>query len=109
MLAISRFRYGAAELATAEAELADCLSAFHECAGFQGGVVGRALDDQGLWVLQTSWDSVGAYRRALSSYRIKVATATLMMRVLDEPSAYEVLVGDGATKPNEEKPRGAVP
>jgi hypothetical protein len=27
---------------------------------------------------------------------------------VDEPSAFEVIVGEGATKPNEARPRGTV-
>jgi hypothetical protein len=39
----------------------------------------------------TEWESVGAYRRALSSYDVKLHATPLLARSLDEPSAYEVL------------------
>jgi hypothetical protein len=108
MLAISRFRYDEAERASADADLERCLSGLSACRGFVAGQVGRAFDDPTLWVLQTQWESVGAYRRALSSYEMKVTVVPLLSRAIDEPSAFEVIVGEGATKPNEAKPRGTV-
>ncbi len=110
MLAISRFRYdeGAAALATAAAELGRCLTGLGACPGFLDGQVGRALDEPSLWVLETRWESVGAYRRALSSYEIKMSAVPLLSRALDEPSAFEIIAGEGATKPNEPRPRGTV-
>jgi quinol monooxygenase YgiN len=59
--------------------------------GYADGRVGRAVDDPGLWVLSTRWDSVGAYRRALSSYDVKLGAVPLLSRALDEPSAYELV------------------
>jgi quinol monooxygenase YgiN len=66
--------------------------------GFVSGDVGRAVDDGDLFVLATRWESVGSYRRALSSYDVKVHAVPLMYRAVDEPSAYESLleVVDGA-------------
>jgi hypothetical protein len=46
-------------------------------------------------VLTTTWEHVGAYRRALSSYDVKLNAVPLLSRALDEPSAYE-LVEPGA-------------
>ena len=51
----------------------------------------RALDDPRYWCLCTEWDSVGSYRRALSSYEVKVDATPLLAESVDEPSAYEVL------------------
>ena len=42
-------------------------------------------------MLITEWASVGAYRRALSSYDVKVHATPLLAQSLDEPSAYEPL------------------
>lgn len=67
------------------------LSAFAERQGFLRGRVGRAADDPTVWVLTTEWDSVGAYRRSLGGYDVKVQAATLLGRSRDEPSAFEVL------------------
>lgn len=109
MLVLSRFRYDVEQIDQARAELGSCLDRLGEHPGFVEGSVGRALDDPGLWVLHTRWDDVGSYRRALSSYDIKVEVVPLLARAVDEPSAYEVVVGEGATTPNVAIPRGASP
>ena len=71
------------ELAAAHAVLA-------ERPGYVGGQVGRNLDDPTLWLLSTRWEHVGAYRRALSAYDVKLHAVPTLGRALDEPSAYEV-------------------
>lgn len=105
MLVISRFRYDDELVDRAQAELGTCLDQLGQLAGFVSGSVGRAADDPTLWVLQTRWENVGSYRRALSSYDIKMTVVPLLSRAIDEPSAYEVIVGEGATVPNEARPR----
>ena len=60
------------------------------------GVVGRATDDPTRWVMTLGWESVGDYRRALSSYDVKVAAVPLLSQAVDEPTAYEVLDGRGS-------------
>ncbi len=107
VLVISRFRYDEGVVGQAMIELGSCLHQFAERPGFIRGTVGRAADDPTLWVLATTWEHVGAYRRALSSYEIKMHVVPLLSRALDEPSAYEVIVGEGATIPNEASSRGA--
>ena len=52
----------------------------------------RAVDDPTLWTLTTSWESVGAYRRALSNADVKLRAVPLMYRCVDEPTAFEDLV-----------------
>lgn len=59
--------------------------------GYVGGTIGRNLDEPSLWVLTTTWEHVGAYRRALSSYDVKLGAVPLLSRAVDEPSAYEVV------------------
>lgn len=105
MLVISRFRYDEDLTDRATTELASCLERLAVQPGYLSGAVGRALDDPTLWVLQTRWENVGSYRRALSSYEIKVAVVPLLSYAVDEPSAYEVIVGEGATVPNEARSR----
>jgi heme oxygenase (mycobilin-producing) len=83
-------------LAQAQAAVA----AFAARPGFVRGSVGRAADDPTQWVLTTEWVGVGAYRRSLGSYDVKVDAAPLLSRGRDEASAFEVLHavdGDGAT------------
>ncbi len=108
MLVISRFRYADDRYDRARAELGESLDQLRARAGFVGGSVGRALDDPTLWVLTTRWENVGSYRRALSSYDIKMSVVPLLSYAVDEPSAYEVIAGDGAERdaePNTSVPR----
>ena len=51
--------------------------------------IGRNVDDPTLWVLTSTWEHVGAYRRALSAYDVKLHAVPVLSRALDEPSAYE--------------------
>ncbi len=73
------------------------LAAFAARPGYLRGRVGRAADDPTQWVLTTEWVGVGAYRRSLSAYEVKVDAAPLLSRGRDEPSAFEILhASDGA-------------
>ncbi|MCL8024650.1 antibiotic biosynthesis monooxygenase family protein [Nocardioides bruguierae] len=91
MLVITRFRVPAAEAEGFRADVLLALELLGQRPGFEDGHVGRNVDDPDLWVLQTRWESVGTYRRALSSTEIKMRVHPLLYRALDEPSAYEVL------------------
>ncbi|MGH3471067.1 MAG: antibiotic biosynthesis monooxygenase [Nocardioidaceae bacterium] len=105
MFVISRFRYGESAVDAAGGELGSCLDHLSRQPGFVGGSVGRAIDDPSMWTLETRWAGVGPYRRALSSYDVKLHVVPLLSRALDEPSAYEVIVGEGAAEPNRDVPR----
>lgn len=59
--------------------------------GCRRGHLGRSIDDPRRWLLQTEWDTTGAYRRALSSYDVKLRAVPVMYHALDEPTAYEAL------------------
>ena len=67
------------------------LTALAERPGYQSGRLTRALDDPAHWTLVTEWESVGAYRRALGAFDVKVHATPLLARSLDEPSAFETL------------------
>ena len=100
MLVVTRFDVpevdGVAFLARAQAALA----AFAARPGYLRGRVARAADDPTLWILTTEWSGVGAYRRSLGSYDVKVEAAPLLSLGRDEPSAFEVLHADDvATQP----------
>jgi heme-degrading monooxygenase HmoA len=70
----------------------EVLAALSARPGFRRGRVGRAMDDAAQWVLATEWDAVGAYRRGLSAYEVKLALAPVMAYIVNAPSAYEVVV-----------------
>jgi hypothetical protein len=67
--------------------------------GYLRGRLARAYDDRTSWTLVTEWESVGAYRRALSAYEVKVDATPLLAESLDEPSAFEVLAEAAAAGP----------
>ena len=45
-------------------------------------------------MLQTLWAGPGAYRRALSSYDVKLHAVPVLGRAVDEPGAYEIVDPD---------------
>jgi len=67
------------------------LAALAERPGYLSGRLTRALDDPTYWTLVTEWESVGAYRRALGGFDVKVHATPLLSESLDEPSAFETL------------------
>lgn len=67
------------------------MRALGDCDGFLRARLGRAADDPRHWCLVTEWRSVGAYRRALSSYQVKLHATPLLAEAAHEPSAFEVL------------------
>ncbi|MET7402304.1 antibiotic biosynthesis monooxygenase [Dactylosporangium sp. NPDC005572] len=67
------------------------LGALAACPGYLRGSLGRAYDDPAHWTILTEWESVGAYRRALSNFDVKMYATPLLAQSLDEPSAFEEL------------------
>ncbi|HUR15316.1 MAG TPA: antibiotic biosynthesis monooxygenase [Mycobacteriales bacterium] len=100
MIVLSRFEVPEARLAAFRPDAQAALDALARQAGFVRGRLGCSLDEPALWSLVTEWDSVGSYRRGLSAYDVKLATAPLMALSVPEPSAYEVVAAaDDAQAP----------
>ncbi|HEY8471493.1 MAG TPA: antibiotic biosynthesis monooxygenase [Natronosporangium sp.] len=91
MLALNRFVVASERTAEFTEQAQAALAALAGRPGFQGGELSRALDEPGHWCLVTRWASVGAYRRALGDFHVKVNATPLLATAVDEPSAYEVL------------------
>lgn len=89
MLAIARFSIPLNKASDFRAQLESVKSVLAEAAGFLDGSVGQNLDEPTLWVLTTSWQNVGSYRRALSSTRAKLEAIPVLARAIDEAGAYE--------------------
>ena len=107
MLVLTRFRLDPVtpdEEESLRPALEEALAVLSEQRGYVDGVVGRNVDDPGLWVLQTRWEGPGAYRRALSAYDVKMRAWETLGRALDEPTAYELVQPGEAL--NEARPRG---
>lgn len=94
MLVVNRFRVLDDEAAEFRVELEAALEVLAQQRGYADGRLGRNVDDPTLWVMVTRWDDVGSYRRALSTYDVKMRAVRLLSRALDEPSAYEQLDGE---------------
>lgn len=94
VLVVTRFDVSDAEAATFLPRAQAALAAFAARPGYVRGRVGRAADDPTQWVVTTEWTGVGAYRRSLGSYDVKVDAAPLLAMGRDEPSAFEVLHAD---------------
>jgi len=71
--------------------------------GYADGHLGQNVDDPELWVLTTRWENVGAYRRALSTYDVKLTAVPVLSRSVEEPSAYEIVTP--TTRLNRSEPR----
>jgi quinol monooxygenase YgiN len=92
VLVVSRFTVPPAE-GDRFAELARAaLEALAGRPGFRRGHAGRAVDDPAEWVLVSEWDGVGAYRRALGTYEVKLAATPLLAQARHDAGAFEELV-----------------
>jgi hypothetical protein len=59
--------------------------------GFIDARIGRAVDAESLVLVNMRWNSVGAYRRALSAYEVKVSVVPLLSSAIDEDTAFEIV------------------
>ena len=89
MIAIARFQVPMSESTSFRSEIELVRDVLTEAAGFISASIGQNLDDPTLWVLATTWENVGSYRRALSSTRAKLEAIPILARAIDEPGAYE--------------------
>jgi len=99
VLVVTRFDVPDAQAAGFLPRAQAALAAFAARPGYVRGRIGRAADDPSQWVLTTEWTGVGAYRRSLGAYDVKVDAAPLLSLGRDEPSAFEVLHADDVAAP----------
>ena len=99
MIVVTRFDVPTDEAQAFLPRAQAALAAFADRPGFVRGRVGRAADDPTAWVLTTEWEGVGAYRRSLSAYDVKVEAAPLLGLGRDEVSAFEVLYTEDQAQP----------
>jgi quinol monooxygenase YgiN len=91
VLALNRFVVASERTAEFTEQAHAALAALAARPGYQGGELTRALDEPAHWCLVTRWASVGAYRRALGDFQVKLNATPLLAQSENEPSAYEVL------------------
>jgi hypothetical protein len=94
MLVVLRFTVSDGDESTFRRRAETAMTALSARPGYRRGGLSRAIDDAHCWLLLTEWDSVGSWRRALSSYDVKMSAVPLLSQASDEPSAYETLVVD---------------
>ncbi len=99
MLVVTRFDVPEPESGAFLPRAQAALAAFAARPGYVRGRICRAADDPTAWLLTTEWVGVGAYRRSLSSYDVKVDAAPLLSLGRDEPSAFEILHRDEVDAP----------
>jgi len=91
---VSRFDVDPAEAGDFVERARGALAALAARPGYRSGRVGRSLDEPTVWSIITAWEGVGAYRRALSAYDVKIGAAPLLALARDEPSSFETLLSD---------------
>lgn len=91
VLVVSRYRVDTDRVTWTE-QMRTALSVLAESSGFVRGQIAQATDDAELMVVSTTWANVGAYRRALSRYEVKMQAIPLLSTAIDEPSAFEAVV-----------------
>ncbi len=91
MLALNRFVVVPERTAEFTRQAHAALAALAARPGFRDGELTRSLDEPEHWCLVTRWQSVGAYRRALGDFDVKVNAVPLLAQSVNEPSAYEAL------------------
>ena len=91
MLVVNRFRVPEDAVDGFREDLEAALAVLAQQKGYDDGRLGRNVDDPTLWTMVTRWRDVGSYRRALSTYDVKMGAVQLLSRAIDEPSAYESL------------------
>ncbi len=93
MLLVCRFEVPAAEATEFVATARHALELLTAQPGCRTGRLGRATDEADRWVLVVEFDSVVAYRRALSPFPVREVVVPLLSRALaDEPAAFELAV-----------------
>ena len=88
MFVVTRMRVPEAERETFVAAVGRLIGALSARPGFRDAELGSAPDEPGLWALVTRWDGVGAYRRALSAFEVKLAGGPVWAYALDEPGTF---------------------
>ena len=88
---ISLTRHSVTDITTWLPVAREALAPLASQPGCLGSEIGAAIDDPSLMIVVTHWESVGAYRRALSAFDVKAQSIPFLSTAIDEPSAFEVL------------------
>ncbi len=72
------------------------IAALEQRPGHVSSRTARALDDADRWLVISEWVGVGAWRRALSAYEVRLEAVPFMARAEAEPSVYETVSPEAA-------------
>ena len=89
---LAQWAFTVSSLETWLPQAQQAISVLASKAGFIQGTVLRYVDSGERLIINTSWQDVGSYRRALSSTESKMQVWPFLGDALDEPGAYEVLL-----------------
>ena len=84
MIVVNRFRVPSRDAESFRAGVVAAHVALAARPGYVEGAVGRNVDEPELWVLTTRWENVGSYRRALSSYDVKLTAVPLLSQAIHQ-------------------------
>ena len=99
MLLVCRFVVSGAQTETFTARAREALRLLTEQPGCRNGHVARSVDDPTRWVLVVEFDSIVAYRKALSPFPVREQVIPLLAEALtDEPAGYELAMSAGSGK-----------
>lgn len=91
LVVVNRFRVPDDQAAQFAADARLALATLAESEGFIDGLLGQSTDEGDLRLITTRWAGVGAYRRALSRFEVKVSAVPLLSKAVDESSAFEAV------------------
>lgn len=99
MLVITKHRVAQAELREWLEVAKTAIAPLASRPGCESVQIGLATDESDLVVIVSRWESVGAYRKALSNFDVKAHSIPFLSTAVDESSAFEVVFEsvDGAT------------
>jgi hypothetical protein len=97
VLLVCRFTVLEPDVADFTARVERALELLIERPGCSRGLLSQSMDEADRWVLTVEFESVVAYRRALSPFEVREHVIPLLSEAMvDEPAAYEpVLVASG--------------
>lgn len=91
VVVVNRFEVSGSEADAFAARAREAIEAFSTCGGFVAAELAQSTDDPRVRMIVSRWEHIGAYRRALSAYDVKLRAIPLLYTAIDEPSAFEVV------------------
>lgn len=91
MIVVTRHLVPQAELPLWLEQAKAAIGPLAERPGCLGVSIGLATDQVDLVSVVSRWEGVGAYRRALSNFDVKLHAIPFLSTAIDEPSAFEIV------------------